>query len=516
MKLSLNFPPLDSDSDKRTETRPARVSEWLDQIVTRDVLTATRLIGDAVSRMNRMPLSDARRMELGTLYGKAAALLWSPVSKRFAKSSHPLTGDAQDASRAAVNLAFELSNTWKRLLARDVDKRLSLGGPRLVAALVHRTLQASNRLLINSYAAYAPVPQFTWHDLHATYAYARLRELHETPPGTDGSERTPELVYIQALLLALANPYGFVPGQIESVIRYLHEYAHLAKLTDVPPVHRMQKAVAIVPIGHDFPPFSANKGGSVHGVKLFLLTYDLAFHLQEQVKQIEAGGEIPHGLARDTTLRPRHVALLKRMLRQWAIPPARQFNRLPSRGKVRVFAGLFGIWQSGRQGAKGAPSPDLPVPSACQILNHTPGGYALRQLGMAPTPLRIGDLIAIEIEGRQKPQIAVVRWFRNAAEMTALEFGCELLSDAPESATAGPADSSAAAPTPVVVLPGETTRAEGADTASPNQLIAPNGAFGVEQAVRIWRARGIEVAVLVKSVDQGPDFEIFDYVAVAE
>ena len=516
MKLALNFPPLESDSDRRTESRPARVAEWLDQIVTREPPTAARLIGDAVSATNRTALSDARRMELGTLYGKAAALLWSPLSRRFAKAAHPLTGDAQSAARAAVNLAFELSNTWKRLLAREAEKRMSLGGKSLVAALIHRSLQASNRVLINSYAAYAPVPAFTWHDLHATYAYARLRELHETPPGTDSSERTAELVYIQALLLALSNPYGFVPGQIESVIRYLHEYAQLAKLTDVAPVHRMQKAVAIVPIGHDFPPFSANKGGSVQGAKLFLLTYDLAFHLQEQVKQIEAGGEIPRGLGRDSTLRPRHIMLLKRMLRHWAIPPARQFNRLPSRGKVRVYTGLFGLWHAGRHGAAAATGLDLPVPSACQILNHTPGGYALRQLGMAPTPLRIGDLIAIEIEGRLKPQVAIVRWFRNAAEMTALEFGCELLSETPESATAGPADGGAAAPTPVVVLPGDDTRGGSADAMSPNQLVAPNGTFGVEQAVRIWRTRGIEVAVLVKSVDQGPDFEVFDYVAVAE
>jgi len=182
---------------------------------------------------------------------------------------------------------------------------------------------------------------------------------------------------------------------------------------------------------------------------------------------------------------------------------------------VRVFAGLFGVWHAARHGVAAAPTLDLPTPSTCQIINQTPGGYALRQLGMAPAPLRIGDLIAIEIEGRLKPQVAIVRWFRNAAELTALEFGCELLSEAPDSATAALADATSAAPTPVVALPGEATRDNG-DSASPDQLVVPNGAFGVEQAVRIWRARGIEIAVLVKSVDQGPDFEIFDYIPVAE
>ena len=479
-------------------------------------MTAARLIGDAVGVTNRMALSDSRRMELGSLYGKAASSLWSPLQKRFAKSAQPLTGDAQHAARAAVVLAAELSSTWKRLLSREVEKRLSLGGHRLVSALVHRALQASGRVLINSYSAYAPVPAFTWHDLHATYTYARLRDLHLTSPGTDAAERTPELIYIQSLLLALSNPYGFMPGQIESVIRYLHEYAHLAKLTDVAPVHRMQKAVAIVPVGHDFPPFSANKGGSVQGAKLFLLTYDLAFHLQEQLTRIEAGGEVPAGLSRDASLRPRHLALLKRMLRQWAIPPARQFGRLPSRGRVRVYTGLFGVWHAGRHAAAATAVLDLPVPLV--VPDPQPDTWRLRVAAdrRGSMPLRIGDLVAIEIEGRAKPQVAIVRWFRNAAEHATLEFGCELVAEAPEAATAALADATSAAPTPVVVLPGDPTRGAASDNASPDQLIAPNGTFGVEQAVRIWRARGIEVAVLVKSVDLGPDFEIFDYVAVAE
>jgi hypothetical protein len=325
-------------------------------------------------------------------------------------------------------------------------------------------------------------------------------------------------MYMQSLLLALSNPYGFVPGQVESVVRYLHDHAHLAKLTDVAPVHRMQKAVAIVPVGHDFPPFSANKGGSVQGAKLFLLTYDLAFQLQEQLNRIQASGEVPSGLRRDAALRPRHLALLRRMLRQWAIPPARQFGRLPSRGRLRVWTGLFGVWHASRHATDTAvtASVELPTPTTCQILNQTPGGYALRQIGTGAGPLRIGDIIALEIEGRPRPHVAIVRWFRNAHEIAALEFGCELVSDAPEAATAAMAEASGAAPTPVIILPGEGTNPANPNTAATHQLVAPNGAYGVEHAVRIWRTRGIEIGVLVKQVDSGPDFEIFDVVAVIE
>ena len=70
----------------------------------------------------------------------------------------------------------------------------------------------------------------------------------------------------------------------------------------------------------------------------------------------------------------------------------------------------------------------------CQVINHTPAGYALRQTDSVPTALRIGELIALRIEGRNGLQVAMVRWFRNTLKGSGLEFGCELLSDNPEAA----------------------------------------------------------------------------------
>jgi hypothetical protein len=325
---------------------------------------------------------------------------------------------------------------------------------------------------------------------------------------------TPERVYLQALLLALANPYGFLPGQLNTVVRYLQEFCHWAKLTDVAPVHRMAKAVAIIPVGHDFPPFSANKGGSIDGSKIFLLTFDLAFQIQEQLRALEAGGDVPAGIAKDPAGRLQYVTLLKRLLRQWAIPPARQFNRLPSRARVVMCAGLSGVWQYSRgihAGVAQAPT-GLPPMTACQVINHTPAGYALRQIDANPTALRIGDLIALRVEGRTGLQVAMVRWFRNTLKASGLEFGCELLSDSPEAAAAASEDASDGNLAPVVVLP-EDHSAVGPE-ASPPQVLVPAGAFQVEQGISLKRGNDTGFAVLLKLVEQGPGFELYDFAAV--
>jgi hypothetical protein len=513
MALALSLPAVEARPANPPETRFAKVGPWLTLVARRGPSDAARVIGDALAATNRVAMSDSKRMELAEAYWSTAMELWPQLEKLFVRASHPLSGDALESAKAALNLAHELSVAYKHLLASESHKRLSLGGSRLMTALILRCLQCFARILSTSYLSYSPVPQRTWHDAHAVYAFSRERNLHlHSISGGDG-DATPENVYVQALLLALANPYGFHPGQLQHVLRYLQRHAHIAKLTDVPPVHRMAKAVAIVPIGHDFPPFSANKGGSIEGSRLFLLTFDLAFELQEQLRKLETGGAFPEGVSRDPTARLGYVNLLRRLLRQWAIPPARQFNRLPSRARVVMCAGLQCVWQysRGQHGAVGAPPTGLPTMTNCQVINHTPAGYALRQVDHAPCALRIGDLIALRVEGRHTLQVAMVRWFRNTLKASALEFGCELLSDAPEAAAAAAEDAEESALVPVVVIPED---AQSPDEATPPQMIVPAATFVLEQAVMLRHGTDTGFAVLTKLVEQGPGFELFEYVAV--
>lgn len=512
MPLALRLPPLTEHSLQAPETRPSRVAAWLAGVLNGDPVHAVRVIGEALAVTNRIPLGQSRRLDVSEEYWKAAALLWPRLEDQFVVAAHPLTGESLEAAKAALMLANELAVAYKRLLAREAAKRFAWGGPRRIVALVRRTFQATLRVLINSYLTYAPVPAHTWSDAHDIYMFTRERRIHRHPVTLDQPEITLERLYLQGLLLALANPYGFLPSQLATVVQFLQEHAHLAKLTPVPPVHRSAKAVAIVPVGHDFPPFSANKGGATEGSRLFLLTFDLAFELQEQIQDLETGAGLRE-FANDLQAREQYTALLRRLLRQWAVPPARQFNRLPSRARVVMCAGLPGVWQTSRRLSQSASSTTAaPQMTQCQVVNHTAGGYALRQVDATPAKLRVGDLIALRIEGRAGLQVAMVRWFRNTLKNGMLEFGCELLSDAPEAAAAAPEDATDAKLLPVIVLPEDDD--PDSEGASP-QLAAPAGAFALEQAVSLRRGTGTGFAVLTKLVEQGPGFDLYEFVPVS-
>jgi len=513
--LALSLPPLDAKPTNPPETRPARVAAWLAELGSRDPVDAARIAGDALAATNRVAISDSRRQELAEAYWATSARLWDELERKFARASHPLSGNSLEAAKAALTLSAELATAYKHLLVHEAGRRISLGGARLTLALIHRCLQATARTLVISYLSYSPVPPRTWHDAHLVYAFARARNLHLHPIAADGGETTPEKTYVHSLLLALANPYGFHPGQLPQVVRYVTENGRWAKLTDVPPVHRMAKAVAIVPVGHDFPPFSANKGGTLDGSKLFLLTFDLAFQLQEQLRALDGGAALPEGVGREPAARAQYVTLLKRLLRQWAIPPARQFNRLPSRARVVLCTGLSGVWQYARGVRDELPPVASPPPpmTACRVINHTPAGYALRQNDPRPAPLRIGELVALRVEGLGSLQLAIVRWFRNTMKGASLEFGCELLSDAPEAAAAAAEGAVGGPLTRVVVIPADERTVGMAEFAAA-QIVVPSGTYQLEQAVTLRRPGQTTFAVLTKFVDQGPGFEIYEYVPV--
>jgi hypothetical protein len=93
-----------------------------------------------------------------------------------------------------------------------------------------------------------------------------------------------------------------------------------------------------------------------------------------------------------------------------------------------------------------------------------------------------------------------------------LEFGCELLSDSPEAAAAASEDAQAGTLQPVVVLPEDNPPGM---EASPPQIIVPAGVFALEQAIALKRGSDSGFAVLTKLVEQGPGFELYEFISVA-
>src|SRR5690349_7338232 len=105
MSLALSLPSVDPHPNHPPEVRLAKVVPWLDEVLVKEPADAARLIGDALAATNRVAMSDGMRLDLAEKYWESASTLWPALERQFARASHPLTGDALEAAKAALTLA---------------------------------------------------------------------------------------------------------------------------------------------------------------------------------------------------------------------------------------------------------------------------------------------------------------------------------------------------------------------------------------------------------------------------
>jgi hypothetical protein len=403
---------------------------------------------------------------------------------------------------------------YKRILADLFRARLGFRQPKAPALVIHRCQQCLARILSVSYLSFRPVPPNTWFELHQIYLLARDSGIATLPLSDQAPGFTPEVAYMQVLLLALANPYGFLPGQISLALIFLGDYAHLATLSDSPPVHRMASALAVVPVGLDQPPISARKVSVPdHAVALYLHCQDVVFAINRHVQELEAGTAWPAATVADTVSQSQYLDFVERLLREWGVAPARQEMRSAGSHPVIVCAGLGPIFRvmlelaESRRGTK--PAEFEPAPRAeCTVVNQTDGGYSLRlESARAEVELRVGELVGV-VEARQrKVPVAVVRWLRFDGMSGHTQFGIELLSTSTE-LIKGAVPSRNNLEFPAIMLPPALL------TDEHSTLVVPPGLLTPDLELRLGGPANAETVIVTRLVEQTLSFERYEFIPV--
>ena len=216
--LALSLPSLESRAS--AGTRPTRVQPWLDECSSA-ADRRCRHIGDVWRPpiVFRFPNRSDSNSPKNTMRPRC----------RFGRARATLTGRASapgDALRSGQGVADPRRGARHRsstCCRRRPTSTFCLGA-RLTVALIHRCLQCTARVLINSYRRtrrFRRVPKRCACDL-----YIRAAAIIASDAVATDSQMRHRSGCTYRLLLALANPYGFLPGQLGQVINYLQEYSH--------------------------------------------------------------------------------------------------------------------------------------------------------------------------------------------------------------------------------------------------------------------------------------------------
>ena len=303
-------------------------------------------------------MSDSKRLELAEAYWTTASDAVAAAREAVRRArAHPLSGDALEAAKAALTLAHELSVAYKHLLAqRSRTSACSLGGT-AAAGRADPSLPAMLRAHpVNSYLSYSPVPPRTWHDAHADL---RVRARARPAPARDRRRRRrgDAGARLRAGAAARARQSVRLPCRASShiVLRYLQRIRALGQA---------DRRRAGAPDGEGrrdrsgrprLPAVLRQQGRlDRRHASCSCSRSTSRSRSRSSCARSRPAATFPTGVGKRPDARLSTSTLLRRLLRQWAIPPARQFNRLPSRARVVMCAGLSGVWQYSRGHARAA------------------------------------------------------------------------------------------------------------------------------------------------------------------
>lgn len=503
MLPNLDLPPLE-EGPTPSDIKPALLRDRLTRLSQGAPADAARALADGMALLNRVVVSFQDRLLMVEIYNEAAEKLWSPLKRHFSNQAHPLSLQALQAAKNTLFLAGEIAVGYKRLLLEGAQKHFRDKQPRIQLGIVLRTQQALARNLLFSFSSYCPVAPGIWRDMHQVYCYARSQDLHLHHINPQESSLTPELSYLQALLLALANPYGFLPGQLNRVVAYLGEHSHLAKLTDSYPRDLQSFGIATILSDEDQPPQAANvPATSADTTVYFLQTNALVAQLHHQLKTLESGQGWPARIAGEEFKPAQYTDLLHRLARHWSLAPVRKIPRLFKQGTLTICSGFSAVWQVLPTSTGSAPQDA--VISLCSLINHTANGYALRQTRQMLTPIRVGELMAIRSHPGAAWQIAVVRWFRNTMQNQTLEFGCEVLATEAKAVTLLPRTGGQGPFVPALHLPASATQEQNA------ALLTEAGVLAVNRSAILKQDEQQQTITPTQMIEQSVGFELFSY-----
>jgi hypothetical protein len=532
MAIKLSIPSRQTQSNITVETRPKQVKEWLDALPLANSFDAARKLADALVASQTAKLGEEARLKLLELYRQTVWMLLPSLQQEYVGKPLPLAEKAKQAANLARELLNELANGYKMVVLDISQRRVSFGVSKLAPVALQHAIECLAEILDICYETYAPTPAGIWLELHQLYWYAARNKLHQEQFTEGGQTLSVNATYKQALLVALADPYRLLQGQLQAVKAYLLRAADLVALQPLTKVETTQ-GLYLLCLDSDKPPkpLAHHTGVTDERTDILLNTIPLARSLHQQLQGLEAGQAPAAVDLPEAAKQAAYRELLKRLLKQWGIGAKRMFNRVATDGSTYVCSGIRSLHHA----LAGDGEPDL-VPeteeaeeevqitvqvaaptdqtgqhttyncSSWYVLNESAGGMALSKDPKSIAKIRVGDLIGLAsgpIGATRTWGVAAVRWI-HADTPGQVDLGAQFLSPKAEPIAIKPTISSAEAPfQPALLLP------ELPSLKQPDRIVAQRGNFLPNREFEL-RYKGISRIVrATKLLEQTDSFEMF-------
>lgn len=211
--------------------------DWLKLVPMINVRQAHEDILDALTRLNQSPVLPIERLKMLELLRDPVALLQEENAKRYFGKPFPLAEAENAIWRANVKLWMAMSTGYRHCWKAALTDEVTVADHSALCG--QRALRYASLALREHHLAYRAVPTERWQDLFMLYQLAQDAGIAGKIV-KDSLNRQTELssvnaAFIQALLLASANPSAMPVRQIAWTDRLLDRWSNQAGLLMAPP-----------------------------------------------------------------------------------------------------------------------------------------------------------------------------------------------------------------------------------------------------------------------------------------
>jgi len=463
--LTLNIPIQKPGGESRFKTQPKYIDAWYDNLPRAHLGEFSRAIRHALLETNRTIIPNKERFYFLQKITKFIDEIINLFQGKYVGISAPLSSRNIQLVKLIREILTELTIGYKIIVSISHKQRSLFTKQHLLIDSIYYSLLHMHQTLTNEYLVYTAAPPLLWKELHTLYYFSRIHNLNDEVVSSHhfgkSKSRTIENVYLQTLLLALANPYQLSQEDTLSIKKSLKYWVPFCRLyeasTDI-----NSRGLFSVDFKKDDPPHFYGQLDFDNEHSMMLDTSLLTKEIRELL--LSPGGQTNDSLVSELqdSIRSMSKTTLKRLLLSWGLLSKRQYPRHKTSRVVDVAIGLTSIhhyiadlanenenWQRPAHFVSKLKTPDYvddkqnsmwdfgqrvkdtaiknksttpALPAAASTsdyyrintVNESAGGYCLLWEQEGDSPLNVDDLLCV-IESSSNSQnytICVIRWMR--------------------------------------------------------------------------------------------------------
>ena len=212
-----------------------RALAWADDLPLTDPNALSTMLVGALKEINQAKLDIVKRYEVLEVMRPITRTANENLEKSYLRTMLPMSARTHAAFAAGRCILEEMAKAYLILVDDVIQSAHPVAMERLLPYALYHAISYLGRMLVTHYVVYSPIPKGVWAELHRLYILAREHKkqslvLKISRKRGDTRERSIDQAYKRVLLVAQAEPYHLMQGEVNAIYNLMEQWSSECKL----------------------------------------------------------------------------------------------------------------------------------------------------------------------------------------------------------------------------------------------------------------------------------------------